>query len=305
MTDRALASKLAKLDKNWDSTKEEFGNSTGGIESVPGGTYIVNKVKAELAVSSKNNLMIKRSAKIVEGELEGTTVYDNSMTIETERGPEFLLKWLNVMGYEVDSLKKDLEPTLQAINENEEATYKVLVKEDDGFNKIYFNKCLDEGGTEDGSDADADTDAEDVSRESVEIPDLDSLSGRKLKKVIKDNDIDVDPAEYDDEDDLRDAIEEAFKSKVSSEKKKEEPAKEAKAKHGAPARRKGKAKGPDTEKLNQGLKDICDAFGIGFEDDDSFEEMKKTLAKTKFKKKDLEEAEIEVLEESGLGKNIE
>ena len=98
--------------------------------------------------------MIKRYAVIKEGDLEGDTIYDN-MNLETERGPEFLLKWLNLMGIQVDSLKKDLKEALEKVSANEEATFQCSVKDKDGYNNIYFNKIIDEGDVS-GSDGGGD-----------------------------------------------------------------------------------------------------------------------------------------------------
>ena len=288
----SLKSKLSKLDKGWDDTKDEFGDSTGGLETIPSGNYVVNKVKAELVENSKGNLMIKRSVTIQEGDEEGNKAHDN-MNIETERGPEFLLKWLNLMGIQVDSLKEDLEDALKQISDNEEASYGVTIKEDGSYNKIFFNKCIDEGDTSGSGSSDAGDDGDD------DMPDIDDLSGRKLKKFIKENELDVDPKDFEDEDDLRDAIEEAWPDRGSKKEKKEEKT----ASRRASRKSKGDDDGVD-EKTLQSLRDLSDAFGIKINEDDDLAEIKKTLKDYDFKKKDLEKSEITALKKAGLEKTI-
>jgi hypothetical protein len=277
-----IQSKLAKLDKSWDDTKDEFGDSTGGFSTVPSANYVVAKVKASLGESGSGGLMVKRNALIKEGDLEGETIYDN-MNIETDRGPEFLLKWLNLMGVQVDSLKKDLEKALEKISANEEATFQISCKEKDGYNNMYFNKCIEEGDIDDEGSG---------SEKTEDTPDLDNMSKRQLKKYIKENKLDVDPDDIDDDDELRDAIEAALKEKPKEEKSTSRR-----------ASRKTESK-KDDKKILKGLYNLCDAFGIKCNEDDDLNEFKKTLDGYTFKDKDLDESEKEMLEAAGLGKII-
>lgn len=290
----SINTKLAQLDKNWDDIKEEFGDQTGGLQNPPSGPYVVHKVKAELGVSqSSGNLMVKRNVTVKEGDHEGEKCFDN-MQLETERGKEFLLKWLNLMSYKVDSLKKDLPDTLKAISENEDATFGVSIKTDPESNlsNIYFNKVIDEGELDDGEHEEKTSSRRSSSKSKEELPDLDEMSLRKLKKFIKDNDLDVDTEQ--DEDDIRDSIEEAWKEK-NKEDEKEKPSRR---------RRTAGRKSSDDEKSIQGLKDLCDAFGIKYNKTDDIDDFKKTLDGYEFKEKELEESEVKLLEEVELDKII-
>jgi len=289
----AIKSKLGQLDKNWGDVKEEFGDSTGGFSTVPSGNYVLHKVTAKLDESaSSGKLMVKRSAEVKEGDYEGETIYDN-LNIETDRGPEFLLKWLNLMGYQVDSLKDDLESALEAITNNPDATYQCSVKEADGYNNIYFNKCIDEGDP-DGSGDEGGSDDPGDGGDGIELPDLDELTRRQLKKLIKENSLKVDADEHEDDDDLRDAIETAAKEA--------KPKKEPKS-SGRSASRRSASKSGDSEILKK-LTSLSEAFGIQFEEGCSLSELKKTLKEYTFKPKDLEDEEAQALKDAGLGSII-
>lgn len=291
----SIKSKLSQLDKGWDDVRDEFGDSTGGFSTIPSGNYVFHKVKASLDESKSGGLLVKRSAVVKEGDLEGETCYDN-MNLETERGPEFLLKWLNLMGYQVDSLKKDLEDALQKISDNEEATFQVTVKEADGYNNVYYNKCIDEGDP-DGGGTSTESGKTDDAGDAGDMPELDELSKRKLKKLIKENSLDVDEGEYEDDDELRDAIEEAWKKKGSSSKS-------DKSEKTATRTASRKSGDKSDKKILKGLYDLCDAFGIKYEEDADLKEMKKSLNGYSFKPKDLDKSEKQALEDAGLEKII-
>lgn len=283
--------KLKSLGKNWDNTRGEFGDSTGGFETVPSGNYVIGKLHCELEEDGDGNPRIKREQIILEGDHADFKVTDRMNIVESvaPRGMEFLLKWLNLLGYEVKSLDEDLEETLDAINENADATYQATIKEKDGFNNVFYNKVLEEGNTEPGGSD------ESGESERGEMPDIDDMTMRKLKKLIKDEELDVEVTDDMAEDDIRDEIEKAWDKPKSSDEPASEPATTSRR-----ASRRSKS-GGDDDKLRKALFTLGDAFGIDVDKDDDLAKLKKTLGDFTFKKKELEAKEVKVLEDADLG----
>jgi len=293
----SFTSKLKALDSNYEDARKEFGDSTGGFDPVPSGNYVVHQVKAEIAESkSSDALLVKMKMKILEGDCEGRMVFNN-MSISSERGPEFIHKWLNVMGKKVAKLSTGLEKALEEISADEESSYAVSVKTnaDNGMSNVYFNRALDDDA--------ASTSTEETGGHDY---DLDSMSLRKLKKLIKDEELDVNADDHEDIEDLRDAIDEAL-NESSEAAGDPEPADEPDEDE-KPAARRGKKEEPkeeeDEDENLDALKDLFDAFGIRVNEDDGMSEIKKALKKVTFKRKDLEGSEIKLLEDCGLGDKI-
>jgi len=287
--------KLNKLDTSWKKTKDEHGESTGGFETVPSGNYVIGKLHVELEEDQNGCLRVARSQTVLEGDHAGFVVKDR-MNLDPSiapRGQEFMLKWLNLLGYQVDSLSEDLESTLEAINENQEATFAATIKEKDNWNNVYYNKVLEEGGG-----AQPEPENKGGEEEAGEMPDLDAMTKRQLKKLIEENDLGVNAEEYTDDDDLRDAIDMAWKKpKVSKATTKEKPV-------GRASRQASPKAGKDDEKTRKALFDLGDAFGISVNEDDSLAQLVKTLKEFTFKKKELEAKEVELLETVGLSEII-
>lgn len=181
------------------------------------------------------------------------------------------------MGYQVDSLQKDLEDTLAEISSNEDATFRVSIKTDENnLSNIYFNKMIDEGGGVSSKSDDGDDDDD-------QLPNLDEMSRRKLQKFIKEHDLDVEIDQ--DEDDLRDDIESVWKKRSKGEEKKTA---------------EKKKKSNDDDKIIKGLQDLCDTFGIKFNKNDDLSELKATLDGFTFKKKELDDDEVKALKDADL-----
>jgi hypothetical protein len=293
----SFTSKLKALDSNYEDAKQEFGDSTGGFDPVPSGNYVVHQVKAEIAESkSSDALLVKMKMKILEGDCEGRMVFNN-MSLSSERGPEFIHKWLNVMGKKVNKLSTGLEKALEEISSDEESSYAVSVKTnpDNGMSNVYFNRALD-------SDAST-ASTEDAGGHEF---DLDSMSLRKLKKLIKDEGLNVNADDIEDIEDLRDAIDAAL-NETGDEKADESEAEEDEA-DAKPVARRGKKEEQkseeDEDEYLDPIKDLCDAFGIRVNEEDGMSEIKKALKNITFKRKDLEKSEITLLENCGLGSKI-
>ena len=297
--------KLGKLNKNWKQTKNDFGDSTGGFETIPSGNYVIGKIKCELDEDANGLLLIKRESEVLEGDHAGFILKDriNLDPSVSPRAQEFLLKWLNLLGYQVDSLEEDLEATLDEINDNASATFKATIKEKDGFNNVYFNAVLDEGeGLSDDDSSDDDSSDDDTSNSTRdEIPDIDSMKTRQLKKLVKDENLDVDLSGSPEDDDIRDMIETAWDKPSVEDAPEPEP---EKAVSKRTSRKTAKEDSGDA-KLKKGLFDLGDGFGIAdVSEDDDFDTLKKVLGDYTFPKKELEAKEIKLLKDCGLEKTI-
>ncbi|NJR72711.1 MAG: DUF669 domain-containing protein [Scytonema sp. CRU_2_7] len=315
-----LKSKLKQLNSKFKEAKEEFGDSSGsGYVDVPAGVYLVDNITAELKESkSSGNLMVSVSAKVTEGEYKGQRIWDNKQ-LETDRGPEFLLKWLNFMGLHIDSLD-ELEEALSEISKNTSCVAKVQVKTDGEYTNVYWNQIIDAGETSEEEDDDED-DEDDISK----------MNRRELKKYIADKNIDFKITKKTTDDELRAAIEDASedeeedddeeedtsKSKAKSKSKskdddedededdEEEEDEEEDTSKNALLQKDTVKKPSDSDKvLLKDLKDICDAFGIEYDKKCTLEDLVSSIDDMTFVKKDLEKSEIKTLEAAGLGKNI-
>lgn len=289
--------KLNKLDSTWKKTKDEHGDSTGGFETVPSGNYVIGKLHAELEEDQNGCLRVARSQTILEGDHAGFVVKDR-MNIDPSiapRGQEFLLKWLNLLGYQVDSLSEDLEETIEAINANQDATFSSTIKEKDGWNNVYYNKVLEEGG------ASAETEDNNGEVETGEMPDLDAMTRRQLNKLVQSEKLNVEVADAMADDDLRDAIETAWRKPRVGATKEETSKSVGRVSRRGSAQKSG---GEDDEKTRKSLFNLGDAFGIPVEANNSLAELIKTLKEYTFKKKELEAKEAKLLEDVGLSEII-
>jgi len=104
--------RLQAMKSNWQKGKEA---SAEPFTTVPPGNYRAQLELAELMESSSSGkMMIKRMHSILEGEFEGKKVYDY-LHLETDRGPEFIARWIDQMGYEAPDEPTELEEILEAI----------------------------------------------------------------------------------------------------------------------------------------------------------------------------------------------
>lgn len=126
--------RLKEAQENWNKGRDVAQRGT-----IPPGIYKMQLASANITESqSSGKLMIKREHIVSEGEFRGEIVYDNMM-IETERGPEFIARWITAMGFEVCSDIADLENTVAAIA-NAAPIYTARVTHSGDFTNVNVQK---------------------------------------------------------------------------------------------------------------------------------------------------------------------
>jgi len=300
---------LKNLGKAWKNAKEEFGDSTGGFETVPTGTYVFHKITAELTTSkTSGDPMVSRCVTIKEGDYADQKVWDNNV-LTTDRGPEFLLKWLNFMGYAVDSLEDDLEDVLEQITKNEDCVIKGQIKSDE-FTNIYFNEILEEGDVPEAEEEEPE--GEEPEGEEPEADGFDDMDRKELKAHIKEEELDIKVYKSMSDEDIVEAIRALAPEEAEEEEAEPEPEPEEEEEEEAPVKsgkkktaisKQGSAKKDDAKTI-KGLKGLCDAFGIDYNKGDDLATYVETMKEYTFKRKELDDKEVAALEAAGLEKLI-
>lgn len=306
MADSKLKTKLKRLNKGYQEAREEFDGETGGFSTIPEGPYKIDDVQLELMTTKAGKIMVARKCRIAEGDLEGKLIGD-TMQLETDRGPEFLVKFFNMIGASCEDLE-EIEETIELINSNEGAEYRVFCKDDGQYNNVFFNEVLEYGdklpmegmGEEDGEEEGDEEGGE-------EGPDLDEMSRKELKAYIKEEGLEVKVMKKDSDDDIRDKINEALSEEEEGgedggeeegAEEEEPPAKKTAAKK--PVAKRGKKSGLSDEEIEDGLREVADAYGIRLKKGLDKDGIAKILKDYDFKKKDSTKEEIAVLEAVGI-----
>jgi hypothetical protein len=96
---------------------------------------------AELGESqSSNKLQIHREHLILEGECQGQVLHDY-LQLETEMGPRFVSRWIEMMGFTPPDDPQQLEDVVAAIA-NAAPTYQAQVKVSGDFTNVNIRKLL-------------------------------------------------------------------------------------------------------------------------------------------------------------------
>lgn len=129
-----FANRLAAMNTSWS----ERGKSGA---SVPPGIYTMQLQNAELGESqSSNKLQIHREHLILEGEFQGQVLHDY-LQLETEMGPRFVSRWIEMMGFTPPDDPQQLEDVVAAIA-NAAPTYQAQVKVSGDFTNVNIRKLL-------------------------------------------------------------------------------------------------------------------------------------------------------------------
>jgi hypothetical protein len=129
-----FANRLAAMNQSWS----ERGKSGA---SVPPGIYTMLLQSAELGESqSSNKLQIHREHLILEGEYQGQVIHDY-LQLETEMGPRFVSRWIELMGFTPPDDPQQLEDVVAAIAAAA-PTYQAQVKVSGDFTNVNIRKLL-------------------------------------------------------------------------------------------------------------------------------------------------------------------
>lgn len=150
-----FARRLASMQSAWGSRKEQ-------PKKVPAGRYLM-KLQAAVVAEAKSSgrLMIKREHLILEGQCQGEVVYDY-MQLETERGPYFVSKWIDQMGFVSPDKPEDLPKVVEEIVKAG-PVYQATLKENGEFRNITIDKLIEHTASEESAEP-----AEEVAEETTD-----------------------------------------------------------------------------------------------------------------------------------------
>ena len=274
MGKQSFKTQLKAGNKAWKESADTV-QTLGKIEA---GEYVAELTKAELKTAqTSGNLMVSRSHIITEGNMQGKTIYDN-LIIETPIGMAFLRKWFEAIQVEIPENIEDVEQTVSDINDNG-YTAKINVRHSGDFTNVDILEYLEGGSATEEAE-----EAEDTDEGSSDEVDLDEMDKDEMLELIDDEDITIKGAKKMTEKKLRKAIE-----KVMEEAEEEDDAEED---------------SEDKELLERAEK-FCIAQDLDYDEDDvNIDDMKDAISEEKYRKKDLDDDDIDLLNELGLKKLI-
>jgi hypothetical protein len=122
------------FNERLEGMQEAWASGRDREPGAPAGTYKAQVQDLQLAVAqSSGNMMINREFLIIEGEQNGEVVYDRLM-LETERGPYYVGRFIDQMGYEKPDAVTEIPGVLAAIVEEAPVVMLNVRKNDDFTN---------------------------------------------------------------------------------------------------------------------------------------------------------------------------
>lgn len=180
-------SKLKKVQSGWSESEEQY-ESMFGASDLPEDTYILKLQDCGLGESDAGNLYVKREHVILEGEHKGVVVPDRLM-LSTENGPVFCRRWLTMMGASIPKKVEGLEKVLVELKE-EAPIVKARVSHSGDYTNVRVVSVI--GDDEDEGEG--------------EGVDLDEMTLKELRALVKDEDLEIKGYMKMSEDELREAI---------------------------------------------------------------------------------------------------
>lgn len=205
MAKQTLATVLKKLNSEWEETEPA---EIGDVSGIPEGEYKMKleAPRVELSKASER-LQIAWPMKVVEpGKMKGKTHIkfdglDNEVSISYAKATMEIL--------EVDIPKKmtDIPSALEEFYSSYkgELVKVVIKKTDDGYTNTYINGY-------DDKEADDDNDKKDKGKPKTKkydgpsVKNIKKMSRKEIKELIKEHGLEADPDDYDDTNELRDAV---------------------------------------------------------------------------------------------------
>jgi hypothetical protein len=189
------SSDLAAMKKSWNQSEKEYEHTFGG-ETVPDAVYFMKLQDLKLAKTKSKKFYVAREWLIVKGEYKGVPVRD-MLFLSTDKGFVYLRQFIMMMGHKCPSSPTQIEGVLAEIKDEAKLTKSSVTHShsDKGdFTNVRINQLVKENS---------------MSKDY----ELDDLDKKGLKKLIKKEELDVDPEEFDDVDELRDAVQEALEER--------------------------------------------------------------------------------------------
>ena len=197
-----LSKILKQLSKEWKDTEPaELPTSI----SVPDGNYIcvLEPARVELSKAS-DRLQIAWPIEISDGKHEGKSLTKFDGLVD-EIQISYAKATMQTLGISIPAKSEKLPQVLEDFFEDDYKDRKVnvTVRTKDEFTNIFINGYFDDEGDEAGKDK---NDGGDKDYEGPPVKKIKKMDKKALKKLIKEHGIDVDPDDYDDTDEFRDAV---------------------------------------------------------------------------------------------------
>ena len=130
--------RLASMGDAWKTGKDK-------VPGVPDGIYTMKLQKAEVNESAQGKLRIERHHCCIEGEHTGVVTRDY-LNLETENGPYYAAKWIELMGYQCPENIEGIIDVVKAI-EVDAAVYTAEVRVKDDFRNVRVKALLTESAS--------------------------------------------------------------------------------------------------------------------------------------------------------------
>lgn len=203
-----IAKELKSLQKSWkDAEPQELGTFT----KVPDGDYVAEIVGMVVELSKNDRPQIVYSLEILEGKYEEKVIkkFDG---LDNEMGIGYAKALLNLLEVEIP---KNIAELPEAIDDwfssNESTQVNMTVKTKDGYSNVYINSLADIGKSEKKKtkgkgEKEEKSKGKKGKEKQLDPDDIREMKKKDLKALIKSKDIDVDPEDYADAEELAEAI---------------------------------------------------------------------------------------------------
>lgn len=203
-----VAKELKSLQKSW---KEAEPQELGTFTKVPDADYEAAIVGMAVELSKNDRPQIVYSLEIKEGKYEGKIIkkFDG---LDNEVGIGYAKALLNLLEVPIPKDVTELPENVDDwISSNEETMVNITVKTKDGYSNVYINSLMDVGKTEkkkakDETKTKGKKGKEKEKEKEFNPDEIREMKKKDLKALIKSKKIDVDPADYDDAEELAEAI---------------------------------------------------------------------------------------------------
>lgn len=203
-----LAKALKEIDVLWSKTDAM---EMGTFSPVPDGDYVAHLLPARLEFSKQSNrFQIAWPLKIAIGKLKGRSIvkFDG---LDHETSISWIKGVFKLLGIEIPASSKKIPSALETYFENnEDVLVNITIKTKDTYTNIFINglyvSSIDDGSVE--KNIIEETEKEETKKEKAEITakQIKKMSSKEIKNLIKERDLDLDTTDFDDIEDLKDAI---------------------------------------------------------------------------------------------------
>lgn len=290
---KSMEERLNAISEQFKVAKAQYDQRFGGIR-IDEGEYPSTLQRCELSVRrSDDATCVSVEYLLTGGAFKGFIAFDQ-MNLDNEWGRIFAIRFVEVSGYEFPDqedpqFSKKLINTLKAIAK-EAANYKIEIRHNGDFLNVIPKELITETATDEdegnsGGATKKGVKPKESSTSSTEYPNFCEMERKELKKYIRENGLDIRVTAKLEDEQVRDAIRE--KLGISKE---EEPAE------------KKPAGAPSDDELKVQLLALCKSQKIKeVKRDQSLDDMIDITEGYEFKRDELEDDEIELLEMLQLG----